>query len=104
MARRIILYNLADNVTDEEFYEYVNNDKGPLINSLPTVNKYELIKITGAPGGNIPYKYAGIMDFTSHEEFEQKAAGTPQYQEFLKKFRPMVKDLVMLSGDVIYSP
>ena len=102
MAKRIILYNLADNVTDEEFKEYVTTDKGPLIDSLPSVKKYELVKITGAMGGKIPFKYVGIVHVTSLEEFDQKAAKTKEYQDFLKKFGPMAKDMLMLSGEEIY--
>jgi uncharacterized protein (TIGR02118 family) len=102
MAKRIILYNLAEHMTDEAFKEYVTTDKGPLINSLPGVKKYELVRITGAMGGKIPYKYVGIVHMTSVEEFEQKATKTQQYQDFLKKFTPMAKDLLMLSGEEIY--
>lgn len=102
MAKRIILYNLADNVTDEEFKEYVTTDKGPLIDSLPSVKKYELVKITGATAEKIPYKYCGIVHVTSIDEFNQKAAKTQEYQDFLKKFGPMAKDMLMLSGEEIY--
>jgi len=38
----------------------------------------------------------------SLDEFEQKAAPTPKYQDFLKKFIPMVADLQILSGEEIY--
>jgi uncharacterized protein (TIGR02118 family) len=102
MAKRIILYNLAPNVTDEEFKEYVTTDKGPLINSLPSVKKYELVKITGSTKGDIPYKYCGIVHVTSIEDFNEKAATTPEYQAFLQKFGPMAKDMLMLSGEEIY--
>ena len=102
MAKRIILYNLADNVTDEAFKEYVTSEKGPLIDSLPAVKKYELVKITGTPSGEIPYKYCGIVHVTSIDEFNQKAATTPEYQAFLQKFGPMAKDMLMLSGEEIY--
>jgi uncharacterized protein (TIGR02118 family) len=102
MAKRIILYNLAENMTDEKFNEYVTKEKGPLINSLPGVKKYELVKVTGAMGGKIPYKYVGIIHLTSVEEFDQKATKTQKYQDFLKKFGPMAKDMVMLSGEEIY--
>ena len=102
MAKRIILYNLADNVTDEEFKEYVTSDKGPLIDSLPGVKKYELVKISGSTSGEIPYKYCGIVHVTSVEEFNEKAAPTKEYQDFLKKFGPMAKDMLMLTGEEIY--
>ena len=102
MAKRIILYNLAENVSDEEFQKYVTSEKGPLISNLPGVKKYELVKITGATGGKVPYRYAGILHLTSLEEFEQKAAKTRAYQDFLKKFTPMAKDLTVLSGEEIF--
>ena len=102
MAKRIILYNLAENVTDEEFKDYVVNEKGPLIDGLPSVKKYELVKITGASAEEIPYRYCGIVHVTSVEEFNEKAAKTQEYQDFLKKFGPMARDLLILSGEEIY--
>ena len=98
MAKRIILYNLAKHVTDEEFKNYVTSEKGPLIDSLPSVKKYELVKMAG----EVPYKYVGIVHLTSVDEFNQKAATTQKYQDFLKKFGPMVTDLQILSGEEIY--
>jgi hypothetical protein len=102
MAKRIILYNLAAHMTEEKFQDYAVKEKGPLIESLPGVKKYELVKITGAMGGKAPYQYAGIVHLTSLDEYNQKATKTPQYQEFQKKFGPMVKDLITLSGEEIY--
>jgi len=102
MAKRIILYNLAEHMTDEKFKEYVINEKGPLISGLPGVKKYELVKITGAMGGKSPYKYAGILHLSNVAEFDQKATKTQKYQDFLKKFGPMAKDMIMLSGEEIY--
>jgi len=102
MAKRIILYNLVDNVTDEQFKDYVTKEKGALVESLPSVKKYELVKITGAVAGKSPYNYVGIVHLNSLEEFEEKAATTQQYQDFLKKFQPMVKDLQVLFGEEIY--
>ena len=102
MAKRIILYNLAENVTDEEFKEYATKEKGPLIDSLPSVKKYHLVKITSAMGGEIPYKYVGIVDITDLDEYNRKDAKTPEYQAFQAKFGPMAKDMLMLSGEEIY--
>jgi uncharacterized protein (TIGR02118 family) len=102
MAKRIILYNLAPGTTEEAFKEYVTSEKGPLIDSLPSVKKYELVKISAAAQGTIPYQYCGIVHVTSIDDFNQKAAVTPEYQGFLKKFGPMVKDMLMLSGEEIY--
>ncbi len=102
MVKRIIMYNLAEHTTEEAFKEYVTNEKGPLINSLPGVKKYELVKIASASTGETPYKYVGIVHITDLEEYEQKATKLPQYQDFVKKFGPMVKDIITLTGEEIY--
>ena len=102
MAKEIILYNLADHVTDEEFKDYVNNEKGPLIESLPSVKKYTLVHITKSPTGEIPHKYIGIVDITSVKDFSQNDAQLQKYQDFRAKFQTMVRDLQILFGEEIY--
>jgi len=102
MEGEVILYNLAENVTDEEYKEYVINEKGPLLESLSAVKKYELLKITGSKSGEIPYKYIGIMHLTSLEEFYQKDAPTQKFQDFLKKWQPMTLGANVLSCEEIY--
>ena len=102
MAKEIILYNLAENVTDEEYKDYVTSEKGPLLESLPSVKKFELVKITGAATGEVPYRYVGIMHLTSPEEFYQKDAPSTKFQDFLAKWRTKVSNFHILSGEEIY--
>jgi hypothetical protein len=65
MAKEIILYNLAKNITDEEYKKFVTKEKGPLLESLSSVKKFELVKITGAATGEVPFKYVGILHLKS---------------------------------------
>jgi hypothetical protein len=102
MAKHIILYNLADHVTDEQYKEYVVNEKGPLLDSLESAKKFEMVKITGSQTGEIPYKYVGIMHLTSLEEFQKKDAPSQKFQDFAKKWITMVKDPITLIGEEIY--
>ena len=69
MANEVILYNPAENVTDEEYKDYVTSEKGPPLDNLPAVKKFELVRITGPATGEVPYRYIGIMYLTSPEEF-----------------------------------
>ena len=48
MAKEIIVYNLADHVTDENYLAFVTNGKGPVLESLPSVKNYELVRTKGA--------------------------------------------------------
>lgn len=102
MAKEIILYNLAEHVTDEQYKDYVNNEKGPLLESLSSVKKFEMVKITGAVTGEIPYKYIGIMHLTSLDEFYQKDAPSQKFQDFQTKWKTMVSDFHILFGEEIY--
>jgi hypothetical protein len=102
MAKEIILYNLAEHVSDEEYKDYVTREKGPLLESLSSVKKFELVKITGAASGEIPYKYIGILHLTSLDEFYRKDAPSPKFQDFMKKWQSMVSNFHILAGEEIY--
>jgi hypothetical protein len=102
MAKYLIMYNLAEHITEEVFKKYVASEKGPLISSFSSVKKYELIKVSGGSGGKIPYQYVGIVDLTSLEEYKQDTGKDTRYQDFQRKFGSMVKDLTVLSGNEIY--
>ena len=102
MAKEIILYNLAENVTDEQYKDFVIKEKGPLFDSLSSAKKFELVKITGAATGEIPFKYVGILHLNSLDEFRQKDAPSQKFQDFLAKWMPMVKNAHILSGEEIY--
>ena len=102
MAEEIVLYNLADNVTDEQYLEYVTKEKGPLMESFSAVTKYELFKVTHDATGETPCKYIGVMHIKDIEEFRQKNAPSPEFQDFLKKWMPMAKGVHILSVEKIY--
>lgn len=102
MAEEIILYNLAKNMTDKEYLNYVTKEKGPLMESFSAVKKYELFKITKAAMGEIPYKYVGIMHITNLDEFYKKDAPSAKFQDFLKKWQPMTSGFHLLTAEKIY--
>lgn len=101
MAKEIILYNLKDSVTDEEYLHYCEEKKGPLIRSLPSCNDVTLVRVTGSQKGEIPYAYVGIVDVTSIEDWKRDAASEP-FQDFLKEWLPKVKDFHILVGSAVY--
>jgi uncharacterized protein (TIGR02118 family) len=103
MAKQIILYNLAPHVTDEQYKEYVESEKGPLLDGLPGVKKFELVKITGSMKGEIPYKYVGIMHIEDMKEFGEKAAPSKEFQDFAAKWSTMVDPAFhTLTGEEVY--
>jgi len=103
-GKEISIYNLADGVTDEQYREYVKNIKGPFLESLPSVSKFELVRIKGAVTGESPYTYVGILHVDNLDEFYQRDVPSQQFQEFLKEVMPMIKQECyhMMYGEEIY--
>ncbi len=103
MAKEVILYNLAEHVTDEQYKDYVVNEKGPLLDSLPGVEKFELVKITSSMKGEIPYKYVGILHIKDPELFAKEAAPSKKFQDFVAKWSTMVDPAFhSLMGEEVY--
>ena len=102
MPKEIILYNLADNVTDEQYKDFVTKQKGPIIDSLPSVKKFQLIRIKGAATGEVPYNYVGIVDVDDLDEFYQKDKATQKFQDLMAKLGPMLKEPHILYGEEVY--
>ena len=102
MGKEISVYNLADSVTDEQYREYVTNIKGPFLESLPSVRKFELVRIKGAVTGESPYTYVGILHVDNLDEFYQRDVPSQQFQDLLAKMMPMFKNIHILCGEEIY--
>jgi hypothetical protein len=91
VPKEIILYNLAPHVSDEQYAEYLERLKGPLMDGLESCDKFELVKIDGAvsPDG-VAYKYVGIMHLNSLRDFYERDAASEAFQNFLAEWRKMV--------------
>lgn len=101
MAKEIILYNLKNTVSDEEYKKYCLEKKGPFFDGLPSCKSFTLIKIVGSKKGEVPYKYVGIVDATSPGDW-QKDASSEVFQSFLKEWVPKVADFHVLFGEEVY--
>ena len=114
MAKEIILYNLKDSVTDEDYKKWVEEYKGPLLIGLNSTKSFTLVKMLGGRKGNgqegvppeetkSPYKYIGIMDLSGLEEWKKDSASKAFKDEFFPKwFSNWVKDFYVLAGEEVY--
>lgn len=102
MPIEIILYNLAPDVTDEQFKDYVDTEKGPFIDSLPSVDKYELVRIDQSRTGTIPFKYVGIVHLNSLADFKERDTQTQAYREFTEKMNRYTSEIHITFGEQIH--
>lgn len=98
MPKQIILYNLADGVSKEEYQKYVDETKGPFFVSLPAVKSYTLMEIKSE---NSPCQYAGIVETDNPAEL-QKDTQSPAFGAWLQEWMPKVKDVQMMFGVEVF--
>ena len=110
MAKQFVLYNLKDDVNEEDFEKWVNEFKGPLISGLNAVKSYTLTKVGGAikaecgPPGPVdsPYRFVGVVDLTSLEDYARDQE-TPVYkEEFMPQFMQRIKNVIILRAEEIF--
>jgi hypothetical protein len=114
MAKEIILYNLKDSVTDEDYKKWCESFKGPLLLNLSSSKSFTLVKMLGGIKGNgqdgippeetkPPYKYIGIMDLSSLEGWQKDTESKAFKEDFFPKwFADWVADFYVLGGEEVY--
>lgn len=110
MAKLFILYNLKDEVTEEDFENWVNSYKGPFIAGLPAVKGYTLTKVLGAvqmaggPPGPVesPYQYAAVVNVESLEAYGKDTESKEYKEEFMPQFAQKVKNFLILRSNEVF--
>ena len=113
MAKEIILYNLRDDVKEEDYVKWCEDYKGPLLIGLPGSKGFTLLKMMGGVQGDgqkgsppsptkPPFSYIGILDLTSPEEWG-KSRESEAFKEFLSRWLfKWVADFYILGGTELY--
>jgi len=114
MPKQIILYNLRDDVKEEDYINWCHEFKGPLLLKLPSTNSFTLLKMAGGKKGNgqegqppedtkPPFNFIGILDVKSKEAWMQDVASEAYQKEFFPKFfSNWGADFYAIVGDEVY--
>jgi hypothetical protein len=114
MAKQIILYNLKDGVTDDDYTKWCDSYKGPFFLGLDSVKRFTLVGMLGGIKGNgsngqppeetpPPYKYIGIVDCTDLAALKKDSESAPFKEEFFPQwFSKWVGDFYVLAGMEVY--
>jgi hypothetical protein len=114
MPKQILLYNLRDDVKEEDYIEWCNEFKGPLIMGLPSTRSLTLMRMSAGRKGNgkegippeetkPPFRFVGVLDIRSREDY-MKDMGTKAYKDefFPQWFTKWVADFYAIPGEEIY--
>ena len=114
MPKQMILYNLRDDVKDEDYIKWCHEFKGPLLLGLKSTKSFTLLKMTGGKKGNgqkgeppeetkSPFNFIGILDVTSTEEWMKDVASEKYQKEFFPKFfSNWGAEFYAVMGDEVY--
>jgi hypothetical protein len=63
MAKIIVLFNLKAGVSVADYEKFARETDLPIVNGLPSVDKFEVLKASGLlGGGESPYRYLEILE------------------------------------------
>jgi hypothetical protein len=92
MAKIIVLFNLKPGVSVADYEAFARGTDLPVVNALPSVDRFEVLKAEGLlGGGNSPYQYIEIIDVNDMQQL-----GTDVSSETMQKvaatFRGMAEN------------
>ncbi len=75
-ARLIALFNLRPGIAPADYEHWAKTVDLPTVNALPSIEKFEVFKVTGKLGSPeaAPYAYAEIIDINDMATFGQDIA------------------------------
>ncbi|MFM7625598.1 MAG: REDY-like protein HapK, partial [Gammaproteobacteria bacterium] len=66
MAKIIVLFNLKPGVSVADYERFARETDLPIVNKLPSVRHFEVLKSQGLlGGGTAPFQYIEIIDLNS---------------------------------------
>ncbi len=89
MTTVVVLFNLKPGVSVADYEKFARETDLPIVNKLPSVKKFEVLKSSGLlTGGAAPYQYIEILQLNSLEQLGKDVA-TETMQKVAGAFRAM---------------
>lgn len=89
MAKIIVLFNLKPGVSISDYETFARETDLPIVNKLPSVRHFEVLKSQGLlGGGSAPFQYIEIIDLNSLEQLG-KDVSTETMQKVAATFQSM---------------
>jgi uncharacterized protein (TIGR02118 family) len=89
MAKIVVLFNLKPGVSVADYEKFARETDLPIVNALPSVRRFEVLKAQGLlGGGSSPYQYIELIDLESLEKLGQDVS-TETMQKVAATFRSM---------------
>ena len=115
MAKQIVMFNLKNDVSEEEYLKWVKTQKAPAQLAVDAGKRFSMLKAVGCEKGDgrseehpenveSPFKYCVIMDVTSLEDWGKGIEGSKELLEniFPTWITQYVSDFMALDCEDLY--
>ncbi len=98
----IVLFNLNDDQTEDEFVQWMKDNDIPVVSKLSSVTEYNLAKTVGMLGGegDPPYQYMEIIRVSDFDKLGEEAADET-IQNIGAQFQQKIRDGIWLLSEQI---
>lgn len=99
-AKILVLFNLKDGVSVEEYENWSKTVDIPTVNGLGSIEKFEVFKTTGLlfSDDKPPYEYFETIDILDMDKFGEDA-GSDTMQKVAAEFQGLTSDLVFITTE-----
>lgn len=103
MAKRVFfLARLREGVDPGEYEQWVREVDLPTARAIPSVNRYDVVRIDGALRDNeVPYDYIEILEVTELETYRRELEEIPDRAGFSAQWRSFVGEVIAVHGTAI---
>lgn len=101
MSTIIVLFNLKPGVDVGAYEAWARATDLPVVNALPSIERFEVLRTTGLlGGGNPPYQYVEILRLADPAGLGRDV-GTPTMQRVAAEFREFADAPLFITTDAL---
>jgi hypothetical protein len=101
MQTIVVLFNLKPGVSAEAYEAWARSTDLPIVNALPSIDRFEVLKTTGLLGGGVaPYQYVELLRFESLDNLFADI-GTPTMQRVAGEFQNFADNPLFLTTSAL---
>jgi hypothetical protein len=102
MTTLVVLFNLKSGVSAADYERWARATDLPIVNDLPSVEKFEVYRSRGLLGGagEAPYEYVEVIRLKDLEQLGRDVA-TPTMQRVAGEFRQFADDPLFIVTEPI---
>ena len=103
MKSLIVLFNLKEGVSADDYEAFAKELDIPTVKSLKSVSEFQVFKSEGLFGSEAapPYKYVEIIHFDSIENLVSDMGNEPKMAEIPAKFQEFADNPVFIVSELI---